>query len=624
MRRSLSIGANVKFSGVKQALQPVMDQIAGLPALLEKIVQDYARPGDLAKELLGKRLRAADDRIQALAQVITGEDSAKSFVDQLVAEALDIVDGKVDGWTALANGEVTSLTPSILDGLSIPQTARADLEALLNEKLLETSDALGQEVKTQLASALQNNAGPEIVDFLNALSLQATTTLNALNTSATELLKPVNAFLAQYRKFEQSLADAVEVVEKEELALQFIRTVDKSKERTALLTFALDPSDDRAAALYRQMLVGNFREAMTAGLDAALAYITLVDGQFKTVFERKATTGIKINFFDMPLTFQRILTSNLTVENSVGGEISIFDIAGSAQAMSLAFGEKEETTISSSLSLVGAKNEPDAQGLSIRLRYSDENLTTQEMRDYLTSFTAVGLLADGAADRVSDGTTTIGIPDDDGNRALKINAQMSLTRSDIEKIAGIPEETVMTTAIREQLDALDETPVNRQYLVGILPSDAQLDPKNHELFTSSTLRISDELKRRGARGLPLQLNYSAHLIHNIGLNAEGLIMFLKCWQELVAMPLPELGADRQLKASDLSRFDDKNTEMIASLANWAQVAGFIRTSLGEEYISPWSLAFLKTLRALSDRKKDWLPIYVSWNQDGRVRRIAVI
>jgi hypothetical protein len=100
--------------------------------------------------------------------------------------------------------------------------------------------------------------------------------------------------------------------------------------------------------------------------------------------------------------------------------------------MSLAFGEKEETSISSLFSLVGAKNEPDAQGLSIRLRYSDENLTTQGMRDYLTSFTAVGLLADGVTDKVSDGTTTIGIPDDDGNRALKINVQMSFTRSDIE------------------------------------------------------------------------------------------------------------------------------------------------------------------------------------------------
>lgn len=90
------------------------------------------------------------------------------------------------------------------------------------------------------------------------------------------------------------------------------------------------------------------------------------------------------------------------------------------------------------------------------------------------------------------------------------------------------------------------------------------------------------------------------------------------------MPLPELDANRQLKASDLSQFDDKDTEMIASLENWAQVAGFIRTSLGEEYVSPWALAFLKTLRALSGKEQEILPIHVSWNQDGRVRRIAVI
>ena len=90
------------------------------------------------------------------------------------------------------------------------------------------------------------------------------------------------------------------------------------------------------------------------------------------------------------------------------------------------------------------------------------------------------------------------------------------------------------------------------------------------------------------------------------------------------MDLPKAGPDHRIPKDELSKFDKKNTEMIQALENWARVAGTLRRDLGEEYVSPWALAFLKTLRALSGRKKDWLPIYVSWNQEGRDRRIVVI
>ena len=630
-RRSLSIGANVKFSGLREAvLQPVMDQIIGLPEPIEKIVQEYSRPSDVVKKLLTEQLGSVEGRLQELAQILIGDNSAESFVHDLIEEALEVIDGRAGHWTALVKGEIPALTSSILNRLSIPQTAKDDLEALLNEKLLEVSGSLSQNLKDRLQTAVGEGAGSVITDFLNDLSLQSTNVLNVLNVSAAELFEPVTEFLERYRKFEQSIVDAVEVVEKEEFALQFSRTVDTNRRSTTLLKFRLNPSDTDAKGLYRQMLVGNFRDAITAGLDGQQSYITLVSGQFKDVFERKATSGIKINLFGRSLASQRTLSSTLTVENTVGGEINVFDATGSAKAESLSlFGkeEKEETIISSSLSLVRAQGLPNAQGLSIRLRYSDENLTVQEMRDFLTSFSQVGLLAEGAADRVSDGMTTLGSPDDDGDRALKISAQMSLTRAEIEAMATINKNSIMTTAIHEQLDALDETPVNQQYLMGILPSDTQLDPKEHELFTNSPSRIIDELIRRRGPGRPIrrsQLYYSARLINGIGLNAQGLVEFLKLWQELIAMTLPQPGPNHRIPDSELSKFDTKNTEMIESLENWALVAGTLRRELGEEFVSPWALAFFKTLRTLSGRGKEMLPIYISWNQDGRIRRIAVI
>ena len=631
-RRSLSIGANVQFSGVQAALKPVLDQLAGLPAPLAAIVQKYARPADLFKELLTEKLSTQDAHVQQLAKVITGEGSASSFVEQLAEEARRTVDDRAERWTAFSQGEVTQLTAAILGRLNIPQPAKADTQAVLNTKLLEASQSLLERLQADIESALKTatgSAASEVINFLKSIAGQTATALTAANTTAGELLEPVKALLAKYRSFEQSLTDAVEVIDKEELALQFMRSVDRSKDSASLLAFTLDPSQARAQALYRQMLVGDFRDAMIDGLDKNKAYITLVSGQFKDIFERKATAGLTLNFFGVPLSYQSILTSQLAVQNAVGGDISIFDATGSAAAQSVAFGEKQEVRISSSLSLVGEKDHAQAQGLAVRLCYSDKNLTSRELRNFITSFANVGLVSQGAADRISDGTTTIAIPEDDGNRALTVHTQLSFTRGEVETMAALDEDSILTTAIREQLDALDDTPVNRDYLVGILPQNAQLDPNDHDLFIGSSLsNVIDELMRRRPAGRQIfrrsQLNFSAILIQKIGTNAQDLVEFLKLWRELVALPLPQPGPDGRLKASDVSTFDQKNTEMIACLKEWAQVPGFLQTALEEEFVSPWALAFLKTVRALSGRDKDPLPLYVSWSQDDRVRRIAVM
>ena len=626
LKRALSVGANVKFSNVSNALQPVMNQLKDLPGPLRELVQKYSQPSELVRGFLETQLSPTDDRIQKIVEMIPDDKSADSFVNDLVTEALEFVAGHVDRWTTLANGEVESLTPSILDRLNIPTNVRSDLETFLNEKLREASDDLGNKIQSALGGALRGGAGTEIVNFLDALDLHPPT-LDDVDSWAAELLNPVNKLLEKYRTFERKLVNAVEVAEKNALVLQFTREVTKSEEHTSLLKFTLDLAADRdkAEEIYQRMLVGDFSKAMIDGQNNDLKYITLVNGLFKSVFERKATTGINVNFFGMELSFQHILSSSLTVQNSVGGDIQIFKAEGGVRDRSIAFGEKEETQISSSLSLVGPENAPDAQGLSVGLLYDDEDLTPKEMRNYLESFAAVGLLTEGSTDYFSDEKSKIGITDDDGNRALRMQTQMSFTRSEIEAMARIDKEIIKKTAISKQLDAMYQVPTMRDALRGLFGLDVRLDPSDSRHYRLLT-EPADDLIRSQLRNLgirPRRSNVAMNLLHFIRRNAEDIVTFLECWQTLVNMPLPPL-ENGKLKADKVAEFEEKNAEMIKALDQWAGVAGFIRRELDEAHVSPMALAFLKVLRALSGREEEKLPIVISWDQDGRVRRLAVI
>ena len=637
LKRALSVGANVKFSNVSNALQPVMDQFEDLPGPLRDITQKYSQPSEIVREFLESQISSTDERIQKIAETIFGDKSADGLVNDIVTEAVEFVDGQVDHWTTLAIGEVESLTPSILDRLNVPTGVRGDLESFLNEKLSEASDDLGKKIISTLKEALQKavrtnsagtdvDVGTEIVSFLKALKIQATDASDDLDQWAIDLLKPVNELLAKYRVFERKLVDAVEVVEKNALIMQFTREVIKRGEDTTLLKFTLDLTEDQAKAeeAYRRMLLGDFRQTMRDGQDPSLAYITLKDGYFKSVFERETTQGLNINFFGMEMSLQHVLSNSLTVQNSIGGDIQIFEAKGAVKDRWSGFGEKEETWISSALSLVGPDSTADTRGLSVGLLYDDDNVAPHEMRGYLESFAGMGLLTKGSADYFSDEKSNIGIKDDNGKRALRMQAQMSFTRSEIKDMARVHVDTIKNTAIRAQLEAMYQVPTLRDTLNDLSGPSFQFDPSNPEHYSLFTEPISDLRSQLQKLGITLSRGSIApDLIPYVRRNSEDIVTFLECWQTLVNKPLPSIGEDGKLKASEVAEFEEKNAEMIKALDQWAGVAS-IKNALREAYVSPMALAFLKVLKTLSGREDTKLPIVISWNQDNRVRRIAVI
>lgn len=103
----------------------------------------------------------------------------------------------------------------------------------------------------------------------------------------------------------------------------------------------------------------------------------------------------------------------------------------------------------------------------------------------------------------------------------------------------------------------------------ILPADARLDPTtDRDLFMSGISSITRALEKRIGAGRTISgniLGYSARLIDGIGVNAGGLVEFLSLWKKLIDMPLPKAGPDHRIPKGELSKFDEKNTEMIEAL-----------------------------------------------------------
>ena len=120
--RSVSIGAEVRIKGLRQAVAPLMEQVAAVPGRLDGIVKTYSRPGALLRDKLRKRLKASDPAVRALAEVMAGggERAAKRFVDSMIDAIVESAGARTENWTDLLAGTTDQVVNGALDAMPIP------------------------------------------------------------------------------------------------------------------------------------------------------------------------------------------------------------------------------------------------------------------------------------------------------------------------------------------------------------------------------------------------------------------------------------------------------------------------------------------------------------------------
>ena len=297
--RTLSIGAELKLKNLKSTVAPLMSKIAALPAPLEDLVKKYSQPGDLLRKKLKEVLSSEDQAVQDLSEVMTGERDAKTFVNDLIETIVEEFDARAERQGDALEGEVNELVDKIKGrAMFVDESTRDRYGKLAREKLIEGIDGIASEMNEALKKLLEKHeesATKKLAEFADG----SETLSSSLNKKAQQLQEPLKKLIARYRELEESMTDVIEAIEKEKLSLTYSRSLSKTDNQEMLIDISIRETDAKTAKFYRQMLSGDFSEALPAALDPRDTRIVLKKCVFSRVFTRAETTGFAINLFGL-------------------------------------------------------------------------------------------------------------------------------------------------------------------------------------------------------------------------------------------------------------------------------------------------------------------------------------
>jgi hypothetical protein len=372
------------------------------------------------------------------------------------------------------------------------------------------------------------------------------------------------------------------------------------------------------------MLIGDFREAMKAGLDDAKPYVRLESGIFNDALSFKRTSGFSFDFFGFKAATTSILSSDIEVEYDFGGTIRVFESRAAVEEVRALFGESQSVRLSSAARLIDASDQQDLVPFSVRLNYQDEDLEMKELEQFLGTIASAGLLSAGSAESAAGSYEKLGVPDSDGERALNIDVNFPLTLKDVEDLAALPRDQVIRKAITVQLRMQHELMTeNRRALNRLEQKTGSAVDFIVELVDSSSQEIRRRVRRQvynftRTTGGPPGAAKLSYLVAAMRSNAEALYEYLQGITELrqnAPTAVPTEGELRELER--------KHRELVAELDGWAKVTDGALLKLTDARVSVWSVALLATLKELSGHDYRAVPI-VSWTDEGRTERMVIL
>lgn len=621
-RRSLSLGAEVRVRGLRKAVAPVMETIAGLPEGLEELVGTYSRPSGIFERKFRERMKLLDARARKLLGVVSGSRSAKDLADGLAGAILDVTRSRTDEWTGMLDGRVDAVVEKALAKVEIARDREEEIAALVKDKARGAVDSLNDEMEERLAGVLEARSGADAI--ASALAQFAETreaVAEEMDRTAAALLAPFTRLLAHYRATEERLHDAVEAAAKAKLAVKFARVVSRERKAQALLVFDLNPLDAQAEQLYREMLTGDFRAAMKAASGSPNGAITLRNSVFKRVFDDEETSGITFDLFGLKMSSERKLSARVKVEHDVGGQVRVYEAEGSVSEEVAAFGEGQSMRVDSALNFLAAGGSADA--LAVHLNYTDADMTEGEMREYVQSLEDAELLAEGAALRLAESDDEFAVRDG-AERLMSIDTQFTLTRAAFQKISEASDERIIRTAISQQLLAYDRLEWSSESLglfAEFLGDFRLVEKRIYELRGIGRRLLKEKLGLAG-RVRSEQERKIRWLVWGIADRAKALAGFIDHWRQLNGL---RLTIDQQSGVPDETQLAEArklHSDMLADLRSWVDARSPL-VGIAREDLSPIAAAFLASLRELSGQQAEPLTPVLKRTTDDQSHYIAI-
>lgn len=621
-RRSLTLGAEVRVRGLRKAVAPVMERIAELPEGLEELVKTYSQPGKIFERKFKESMKLLDAPAQKLLGVVTGSRSAEDLADGLAGAILDVTRSRADEWTGMLDGKVDAVVDKALARIEFARDRDEEIAALVKEKTRDAIDSLNDELEERVAAVLAARSGADTIAATPAQFAEAREdAAEEMDKTAAALLAPLRKLLAHYRATEDRLRAAVDSAAKAKLAARFARVVSRERKTQALLVFDLDPRNAQAAALYRDMLTGDFASAMKAASDSPGGAVTLRDSVFKRVFDDGETSGIAFDLFGLEMSSERKLSARIKVEHDLGGQIRVFEAEGSVSEEVAAFGEGQSMRVDSAMNFLAAADSTDS--LAVHLNYTDAEMTEDELREYVQSLEDAGLLAEGAAVRLSE--SDVKFDEHAGaERLISIDTRFALTPAAFRKISEASAEHITRVAIRRQLqayDRMDWASESLRIFAGLLGESSALEKRIYKLREFGRRRLEEKLGLAG-RVRSEQSRKIRWLVWGIADRAKALASFIDHWRQINGLRLTIDQGSEIPNEMLLFEAHTLHSDVLEDLKSWVDARSPL-VGLAREDLSPIAAAFLASLRELSGQHAEPLTPILTCTTNGQSQHIAI-
>lgn len=615
---AFSLDASVGASGLDVVGNALIAKYLPDPSGLLAKLNEFSNLGSMLKQQIQKKLNQlldadADDTLKKeLIEVVTGDGSADTLATAIGSAAETALNAKLD----VLEGKVSDAGKKIIEDVA----AKLKLPGDLGNKLVQKAGSkmagflgdIESKIQNKLADIIGKGQGElkKLFKPLESVGETVSGLTGDINEMAQKLLNPVIKLLTRYQTLRNKISAAVQASSNLKVALHFARELKSASSSSAILEFEVDTSNAGAGEYFKEMMAGNYGNALTAarkGVNGSNG-VKLTGGSFKASASRKLTTDVTLNLFGAKFTAKTILDSNVQAQVDVSGNVMMASSSATIEKTFSALGESRMVRFINLMEIPGSGSQNGQMKLftsGLTMSYKDKKLKKSELNAYLGSLKKANLISESSLDAANKRYNELVDQADGKPLGGEIGLNMPLSSPDIALLIKAKDNDIQDIAINNQLENYLRDPKKRAAFDFVLSK--WYDRKGDEVAQIKKIaaagKLGDALSRyeidntddrRDMNTVAITDRHYIHIAHRMGKNAVNLVKVVRNIRKASKVTF----SPETIK-KDVKKLNNYNKKMNDALNKWLKIRGIL-ASLGieKETVPAVTLAFIATIGEL--------------------------
>jgi hypothetical protein len=629
---SFSLDVSVGISGLDKVGEVVINRYLPDPTLLLEKLHEYSNFGSLLKTEVKNKLKEllnadTDDTLEnKLVEVLVGDDNAGKLADVIGSAVEASLNEKLD----LLLDEASNAGKTIIEGVVNKLDLKKRLGNELTNKLVNTAagklaeflNCIVDKLKNSLEEIINNDDLELIFKPLEAIGETVEDLIEKASQGAQQLLIPFIRFLTRYQQQRNKIVKAVQASSRLKLGLHLGRSLKSSSGISTVLDFEVDTNNSEAGKYYKEMVAGNFQNALAAARKSKNGSngIKLCGGSFKSAVSNQLTTDVSLSFFGAQFSSQTIMNSDVQVQVDTAGNIMMAQSEAEFKRIYSGLGESRMVQFLNLMEIPGSISNGDGEdgdanhgkikifSSGMAMTYRDNRLKESELEAYLGSLEEAKLISKeslNAAETRYD-ELVVKAADEEKKMGAEIGLSMALTPDDIRTLTETQNTDIENKAIDHQLGTyFFGKPEKCQFFQEVTARwydrSKNLKEQIRKIAAKSTLgdvlatydipNIHARNDRNKVVSISAEERHYLRMARRIGINANNLVNIVQNLREAAKIQFTEHTLE-----DDVKTLAGYNKEINESLRGWLKVRGILRSlGLKKETVPSVVLAFIATI-----------------------------